>query len=305
MFWKSEGLIFNPSKKINVIKSHGWVPTPFKINDNIFKVFYAGRDKYNHSNIFSFDYSFKEKKIKKYSKKPILKKGRLGCFDDCAVIPSHIIKINNKIYLYYIGWTRGVSVPYISSLGLALSNKINGNFKKYSEAPILGRNKNDPIFTASCFVYKNKKNYEMIYTSNKSWKNNSFFIPNYNLKIASSKNGVYWNTNSNFLLKNKSTKEIAITRPWLIYEKKKKFLFYSYKDYKNKGRNYKIGYAEKYENKWIRKDKNMKFQISNKGFDKNMQEYGSIVKHDNNLYMFYNGNNYGEDGIGLARLEKE
>ena len=36
-----------------------------------------------------------------------------------------------------------------------------------------------------------------------------------------------------------------------------------------------------------------------------MQEYGSIVKHDNNLYMFYNGNNYGEDGIGLARLEKE
>ena len=48
--------------------------------------------------------------------KTLLKKGRLGCFDDCAVIPSHIIKIKNKFHLYYIGWTRGIiSVLYISS----------------------------------------------------------------------------------------------------------------------------------------------------------------------------------------------
>ena len=147
MLWKSEGLLFCPDHEISMINSHGWVPTPFKINEDVYKVFYAGRDKFNHSNIFAFDYSMNEQKITKIYQKPLLKKGRLGCFDDCAVIPSHIIKIKNKFHLYYIGWTRGISVPYISSLGLAISDDINKKFLRYSEAPIVGRSTNDPIFT--------------------------------------------------------------------------------------------------------------------------------------------------------------
>ena len=35
-------------------------------------------------------------------------------------------------------------------------------------------------------------------------------------------------------------------------------------------------------------------------FDTDSQEYASIIKHKNKLYMFYNGNEYGRDGIGLA-----
>ncbi len=305
MIWKSEGLIFEPSKKISYIKSHGWVPTPYKINKNLYKIFYAGRDNLNHSNIFSFDFCFKEKKIKKIYKIPILKKGRIGYFDDCAVIPSHVIKINNKIFLYYIGWTRGVSVPYISSLGLAISQGINKKFNKHSNVPIIGRNKYDPIFTASCFVEKYKNKYRMIYTSNKSWNYKKFFIPNYNLKYSFSKNGIEWKTSSKFILNNKSNKEIAITRPWIINDFKNKILFYSYKNYQNKGRNYKIGFAKNYKNKWIRMDNKISIKSSKCGFDKKMQEYASVVKYNKDYYMFYNGNNYGEKGIGIAKLIKE
>ena len=301
MIWKSEGLIFEPKKKVASIKSHAWVPTPLKINKEVFRIFYAGRDKFNHSNIYSFDYSFKKKKVIKFDKKPLLKKGRLGCFDDCAAIPSHAIKIKKNIFLYYIGWTRGISVPYISSLGLALSSK-NNIFKRYSEAPIIGRNKNDPIFTASCFVEKIAGKYRMIYTSNKSWQNKKFFIPNYNLKYAFSKDGIVWNTTSKFILSNKTKKEIAITRPWIINYENKKMLFYSYKNYKNMGRNYQIGYAINYKKKWFRKDNKIVIKNSKNSFDKSMQEYASIVEFKNNLYMFYNGNNYGEEGVGLAKL---
>jgi hypothetical protein len=31
-----------------------------------------------------------------------------------------------------------------------------------------------------------------------------------------------------------------------------------------------------------------------------MIEYAAVVKHQEKYYMFYNGNNYGENGIGLA-----
>ena len=299
MYWESKGLIFNSSKLIKSIKSHAWVPTPHKISKGIYKIFYAGRDKFNHSNIYSFDFSLDKKKILKYSKTPILKKGRLGCFDDCAVIPSHVLKINKKFYMYYIGWTKGGSVPYISSLGLAISKSLNGKFKRVSEAPILGRTDKEPIFVASCFVEKTKR-FKMYYTSNKHWRisKNNNYIPRYNIKYATSKNGLSWETKSD-IIKFKSLSEIAITRPWIIKINNKKIMFYSFR-----GRNYKIGMAVNYKNKWVRFDNKLIFKKSKDLSDNIMHEYGAVVSVNRKFFMFYNGNNYGEKGICLAELKK-
>ena len=80
---------------------------------------------------------------------------------------------------------------------------------------------------------------------------------------------------------------------------------YSYKDYRNKGRNYKIGIAKKTQNSFIRKDNSIKIINKKDFFDNQMQEYASIVEYKNFFYMFYNGNNYGEKGIGLAMISKK
>ena len=61
----------------------------------------------------------------------------------------------------------------------------------------------------------------------------------------------------NSLLKVKKN-EIAITRPWIIKLKNKKILFYSFKNYKNRGRNYNIGLAVFNKKKWNRIDKKIK-----------------------------------------------
>ena len=71
------------------------------------------------------------------------------------------------------------------------------------------------------------------------------------------------------------------------------------KDIKD-GKSYKIGYAIKNKTKWIRKDKKLKFYKSISKFDNKMREYGAVIKYKGKLFMFYNGNNYGEEGIGLA-----
>ena len=143
----------------------------------------------------------------------------------------------------------------------------------------------------------------MIYTSNKSWKNKSYLKPNYALKEANSSNGIFWKVGNKFLLR-KSINEMAITRPWVLNLKKRCFLIYSYKSYKNKGKNYKIGIAEKTNNDFIRKDGSIKIFNNKDFFDDKMQEYAGIVEHKNFFYMFYNGNNYGEKGIGLAAISK-
>ena len=179
-----------------------------------------------------------------------------------------------------------------------MSKNLNGKFTRYSEAPIIGKTKEEPIFVASCFIEKRKK-FEMWYTSNNSWKKiNKKFIPKYNIKLATSHNGISWKFENNSI-NFKSDTEIAITRPWIVNFKRKKTMFYSYR-----GKNYKIGYAEKSKDKWIRKD-NLKIIRSTDLFDNQMNEYGSVVSYKDKYFMFYNGNNYGEKGVGIAELKKK
>ena len=64
---------------------------------------------------------------------------------------------------------------------------------------------------------------------------------------------------------------------------------------------YRIGYAESADGlSWTRMDNKVGIDVSVDGFDSDMIEYATIVSHAGHKYMFYNGNNYGEDGIGLA-----
>ena len=47
---------------------------------------------------------------------------------------------------------QGKKVPYLPSLGLAVSKNLLGPYKKYSNGPIIEKNNIDPFFVASCFV---------------------------------------------------------------------------------------------------------------------------------------------------------
>ena len=40
--------------------------------------------------------------------------------------------------------------------------------------------------------------------------------------------------------------------------------------------------------------------LSADGWDAKAQAYPAVVKHDGRWFMFYNGNAFGRDGIGLA-----
>ena len=54
------------------------------------------------------------------------------------------------------------------------------------------------------------------------------------------------------------------------------------------------------EKNWVRNDAFGGLTVTPSNFDSDMIEYFAIVKSGGQKYMFYNGNNYGIDGIGLA-----
>ena len=300
--FKKNGLILKP-RDIPWVKTHLWVPTAHKLDQGKIIVFFAGRNYQNESDIGYFVYDINLKKVIKISKKPILTRGELGTFDDSAAIPSHLIKIGKKFFMYYVGWTKGYKVPFFSSIGLAISNNIYGPYKKFGKAPIIGRSNEDPFFVATCFVEKKKKLFEMYYTSNLSWKKKkNKSIPLYLIKKCTSKDGFKWKFNKSRIINFKHKSEVAITRPWILIFKKRRTMFFSCKK-----KFYKIyaAFEDKKNNSWKRKlsisfGNNLKHK-----FDSKSQEYSSVIKVKQSYYMFYNGNNYGKEGIGLAIFDEK
>ena len=82
-------------------------------------------------------------------------------------------------------------------------------------------------------------------------------------------------------------------------------MWYCYRkdhDYRNNSNNsYRIGLAHSSDAiNWQRDDANAAIDISSTGWDSEMICYPSVVKYNDTLFMFYNGNGFGQSGIGYA-----
>ena len=294
--WIKKGLFFEPNHSLFWSKTHCMIPTPFFIDEGLIKLFYSGRDNQNRSHIGYITVDLKKNcKIIDQSFEPVLSPGKLGCFDDNGVTPSCVISLNkDEIGLYYIGWNPGSTVRMHIYGGLAISRDQGETFERWSEAPILERTKNDPYLNTAPWVVKTNNEFRIFYVSGVEWINKD--TPRYNIKTAISKDGFNWERRGKVAIDFKNPQENALARPYVIKEENIWKMWFSYK-----GNSYKIGYAESSDGEnWERLDNQAGINLSENGFDSEMIEYASIIKYRDKKYMFYNGNNYGYDGIGLA-----
>ena len=140
----------------------------------------------------------------------------------------------------------------------------------------------------------------MWYVSCEIWKNEN--LPIYNIKVAESKNGLSWTQKGKVAIKLKKN-ERAVARPSVYLENG---IFKMYYCHETQVGRYRIGYAESRNGiKWVRKDNYAGIDVSKRKneWDSEMIEYPYVVKYKSKFFMFYNGNSYGRDGVGLAVLD--
>jgi predicted GH43/DUF377 family glycosyl hydrolase len=82
-------------------------------------------------------------------------------------------------------------------------------------------------------------------------------------------------------------------------------MWYSYRaifDYRTNTKNaYKIGYAVSINGiNWTRIDNKNCLKMTTGEWDSTMAAYPNVIRVDNKLLMFYNGNFFGKDGFGFA-----
>lgn len=306
--WKKKGFIYNVNGKFEWNKSHAQVPVVDILSDSL-RIYYATRDAEGKSNISFIEVDkVNPQKIIYENKQPLFSFGNFGTFDDSGIMPSSIINVGDKKYLYYIGWTTRQTVPYQNAIGLAISEDGGSTFNKISEGPIITVNHIEPYFSGTSYVMFNKGLFKMWYLSCIKWE---IFEgkpePIYNIKYAESMDGINWNQTGKVaiqlnedeggLVSASVIRQDGIYKMWFGKRKKS--------DYRTNTKNtYRIGYAESIDGiNWERKDDFAGIDISNQGWDSEMISYPYVFKNNNELIMLYNGNGFGKTGFGYAVWE--
>lgn len=302
--WRKLGRIFDVND-LGLGISHSSVPFCMGSKDGIYQIYYSARDRDNRSSLYSFLFDLPNCSILEASSIPILEPGDPGTFDEDGVMGCHLYEFGGHRYLYYIGWNRGCNVPFRNAIGIAVESK--GIFKKMFAGPILDRSRFDPCFVASCHVVPISDSLlVMYYLSGLKWQwTANGWKHFYHIKIASSIDGINWHREGKIAIDFKYPEEYAISCPRILFEDAKFRMWYSYRG-GPVSEKYRIGYAESIDGyDWCRKDDHIKLDVSEEGWDSEMLCYPYIFKFDGNLYMLYNGNNYGGSGVGLAMYYRD
>jgi predicted GH43/DUF377 family glycosyl hydrolase len=296
--WKKKGLIVRPTGKHDWMVSHAMVPVAEWRREDIYRIYFSGRDAQNRSLVGYAEIDLNDPyTVLRFSEKPILGLGGLGCFDDNGVTPSWIVNHGNRKYLYYIGWNKGTTVRMHLFAGVAFSSDGGETFERYSQAPILDRTNFDLYLNTAPCVLRDGDLWRMWYVSGVGWVHRD--LPRYNIKYAESHDGLSWDRQGTVCVDFASSGENALARPCVQKEGGIYRMWFSHK-----GQSYRIGYAESRDGvNWDRRDAEVGIDVSPSGWDSEMIEYAYVFEHRGVKYMLYNGNDYGRDGVGLAVAE--
>lgn len=301
MSWIKKGLIFKPEGQFYWLKTHAMLPVADRIDEDIYRIYFSGRDDENRSLTGAVDIDINEpEKILRITKEPILGLGSLGCFDDNGVSPTFIVNHDDKKYFYYMGWNKGSTVRAGEVSGLAISEDNGETFNRFSRAPILHRTDKEPysILVISC-ILKEDGVWKMWYDSANVWLNKD--LPRYNIKYAESTDGRNWNMTGQTAIDFKDPDETRVSRASVLKEDGIYKMWFCYA--MGLG-GYRMGYATSIDGiNWNRKDHESGLELSESGWDSEMVCYPYVFKHKETKYMLYCGNSYGRTGFGYAVWE--
>jgi hypothetical protein len=295
--FERRGLLFAPPGGIPFVRSHAALPVVLPVGSG-HRIYFSGRDEEGRARV-----AFVETDLRRpgppvrVSERPALDLGGLGAFDDAGVTTSCLVEHGGRLYLFYTGWSLGVSVPFYLAAGLAVSDDGGETFVRASEAPILPRTDADPYLTASPWVLRDGGRWRMWYVSGSRWEATPVGPRHYyDIRYAESSDGRRFEPTGRVCVTYADPTEHAFARPCVVKDGGLYRMWYAVR-----GKRYRLGYAESRDGlAWERNDARAGLEPAAFGFDSEMLCYPCIHDEGGTRFMLYNGNDYGRTGIGLA-----
>jgi hypothetical protein len=296
--WRRLGPLLQPLPDRPWMRTHAFIPTLLWHGDG-WRLYFSGRDDEGRSRPGVADVEVGPgPRLLSLAPQPLLDVGPVGAFDDHGVTTTWISEHRGRLFLYYIGWNLGVTVPFYTALGLALSDDGGATWRRYSEGPIIGRDPVDPYVVGSACILIEGARWRMWYVSGANWRMEGGRARHYyHVRYAESDDGIAWRRDGRVCIDFRSADEYAIARPCVLREGGRYRMWYCYR-----GPAYRIGYAESADGlTWERLDGDARaLAPAESGWDAEMTAYPFVFDHGGRRYMAYNGNGYGRTGVGLA-----
>lgn len=296
MVFKRGGLIFNPKGKFGWAESYALQPTPLLSDEGIL-VYCGFRDKTGISRVGRVLLNKEDpREVIDYSKEPVLNIGEDGCFDDNGVVPCFVKKHGGKIYMYYAGYQLVKKIKFQVFGGLAVSDDGGLTFRRQSKVPYTDRTCAEPFFRVIHSVINNNNRYYYYYGGGGSFINiGDKVFPSYNIRCFESEDFNGSCGPSKVVIDFESNDEYRVARPYVFYEKNQlAMLYYSSK----KDGTFSLKKAVSSDGHAWRQSM-LAIENTKQDWDSQMMAYPSYVRTSNFEYIFYNGNNYGEEGFGF------
>lgn len=304
MKWKKLGHIFKVVPNGDKLLTHASNPLPVHLHDDVFRVFYSGRDAHNASSVGFVDFDMEALSVLQQSDKPLIENSPDNSFFSDGVSIGNLYKgKDSKNFMLFMGWQNPKDEHWRGDIGRLEVSESLSQFTLNPTNVFLGVDQEDKVSLSYPFVIFHEGEYKMWYGSTNSWSSENGEMVHV-IKYATSKDGENW-IKHGLAIPFEIGEAQAFSRPWVIIDEHGKYhMWYSYRS--GLGEKYRIGYAQSINGvNWLRKHDEVGIDVSKEGWDSEMICYPAVFNHKGKTYLLYNGNSYGKEGFGLAVLEEE
>ncbi len=298
--WRRLGRLALDTSRAEWGATHAALPVIESLGDDRFALYLSLRDREGRARIGRSVLTMSDTpRLEPLDRDPILDLGPLGAFDDSGVTTSCLVTAGRDRFLYYTGWSQGVTVPFYLAASVAISQD-GGPFERVSLAPLLERSAVDPFLTASPFVLVGHGRWRMWYVSATEWRIvNGHPAHRYHVRYAESDDGMRWRRDGHVCIDFRDADEYAIGRPHVVKDGSRYRMWFC-----ARGDAYRLGYAESDDGlHWDRDDDAVQLEGEAGDWETEMTAYPHVFDGPERRYMLYNGNGYGRTGVGWATLE--
>ncbi|MDQ0649996.1 hypothetical protein [Pseudomonas cedrina] len=302
MKWNKLGHVFSQSGIDDWKSNSALTPMPILLNENVIRIYAGFRDKEGISRIGYVDVCANDPTlVLGVSEQPVLDRGRDGCFDDNGVIMGDIVRVGDTLRMYYVGFQLVKRAKFLAFTGLAESSDGGNTFQRVSEAPVMDRAHGGTTIRAIHSVLFEDGVWKAWYAVGDSWELiKGKYFPNYNIWYTESADGVVFDRPGIKCIDVEGD-EYRIGRPSVYKNNDVYYMFYTKGS--TSGEDYFPGVAISTDGKsWTRCDAEFGLTLSPEGFDSIHLCYPRLVNASGKIFCFYNGNNMGAEGFGVAEL---
>lgn len=304
MIWEKKGLIYSPPGDGSWKDNSALTPTAIQLNESVIRIYASFRDSKGVGRIGFVDVdSANPAKILGVSSEPALNIGEAGMFDDNGVILGDIIKVNESLYMYYVGFQLVDKVKFLAYSGLAISSDGGNIFKRYSCAPVMDRSDEAKYIRAIHSVLHEDGKFKCWYATGNGWQSiEGKDYPKYDINYVESRDGICFSKGKKVISNDIENGEYRIGRPRVYRYDGNYLMNFTYGTIDGR---YIAGQAFSRDGiSWDRDDSKIGIKLSEEGWDSKHLCYPCIVNTtQGRTFMFYNGNDMGYQGFGYAELK--